>query len=211
MGLGLAAAAGFSYFHTLRAMAAPIPKAQFQKLIPETIGPWRSRKSAELVLPPEDKGQDKLYENLETRIYEAPGLPAMMVLIAYSSVQQNDVHVHRPEVCYPASGFPIEWSTSTAVDFGIQRVRATELIADRGGLKEHILYWVRVGDEFPVGWMDQRLTMALSNVKGITPDGLLFRVSTINESGKFLQEALTDFAKAFVAASSPSFRKILLF
>lgn len=211
IGAGLAAAAGFSYFNAPRAMAAPIPNAQFEKMIPGSVGAWRSRKSAELVLPPEDKGRDKLYQNLETRIYEAANLPSMMMLIAYNNVQQNDIQVHRPEVCYPASGFPIDWSRGAMIDFGNRKVSATELVADRGGLKEHILYWVRVGDKFPVGLVDLRLASAISNAKGVIPDGLLFRISTIAESDTFSSDVLTDFAKAFVAAASPRLKKTMLF
>ena len=211
VGFGLTAGAAFSYFNMPRASATPITKSRFERMIPETVGGWSSRKSAELVLPAEDDQQDKLYENLETRIYEGNGLPSMMLLIGYSSVQQNDVHVHRPEVCYPAAGFPIVQSKPAEIDFGPRKVFARELVADRGGLKERILYWVRVGEKFPIGWADQRLVMAISNAKGVTPDGLLFRVSTIEEVGKSSPQALENFTKAFVAASPRSFKESVLF
>ena len=211
VGLGLAAGAAFSYFNTPRALASPITEARFQGLIPSKVGGWTSRKSAELVVPAEDEGQDKLYENLETRIYEGNGLPAMMLLIAYSSVQRNDVQVHRPEVCYPAAGFPIVWTKPATIEAGNRTLLGRELLADRGGLNERIIYWVRVGDEFPIGWADQRLTMALSNARGVTPDGVLFRVSTIEEDPERAASALRMFIKAFIATSSPSFRETVLF
>jgi EpsI family protein len=211
VGLGLAAGAAFSYVNTPRALAAPIAEARFQKLIPATVGGWTSRKSAELVLPAEDEGQDKLYENLETRIYEGNGLPAVMFLIAYSSVQRNDVQVHRPEVCYPAAGFPILWTKPSTISIGGRTLLARELLADRGGLKERIIYWVRVGDAFPIGWAEQRLTMALSNAKGVTPDGVLFRVSMIEDDPDRAASALRLFIKQFIATSSPSFRETVLF
>ena len=211
VGLGLTAGAAMSYLNTPRALAAPITEARFQRLIPAKVGGWTSRKSAELVLPAEDEGQDKLYENLETRIYEGNGLPAMMFLIAYSSVQRNDVQVHRPEVCYPAVGFPILWTKPATIDVGGRKLLARELLADRGGLNERIIYWVRVGEEFPIGWAEQRLTMALSNARGITPDGVLLRVSTIEEDPERAASALRTFIRAFIAASSPSFRQNVLF
>lgn len=211
VGLGLAAGAAVSYFNTPRALASPIAEARFQRLIPSKVGGWTSRKSAELVLPAEDEGQDKLYENLETRIYEGNGLPAIMFLIAYSSVQRNDVQVHRPEVCYPAAGFPIVWTKPATIDAGNRKLLGRELLADRGGLNERIIYWVRVGEEFPIGWADQRLTMALSNARGVTPDGVLFRVSTIEEDPEHAASALRMFIKAFIATSSPSFRETVLF
>lgn len=211
VGLGLTAGAALSYFNTPRALAAPIAEARFQQLIPAKVGGWASRKSAELVLPAEDEGQDKLYENLETRIYEGNDLPAIMFLIAYSSIQRNDVQVHRPEVCYPAAGFPILWTKPATIDVGGRTLLGRELLADRGGLNERIIYWVRVGDKFPIGWAEQRLTMALSNARGVTPDGVLFRVSTIDDDPERAASALRMFVKAFIATSSPSFRETVLF
>jgi EpsI family protein len=211
VGLGLAAGAALSHFATPRAIASPIAEPQFQRMIPDRVGGWSSRKSAELVLPAVDEDQEKLYENLETRIYEGDGLPSMMVLIAYSSVQRNDVQVHRPEICYPAAGFPILWTKPATIDVGSRNVYGRELVADRGGLSERIIYWVRVGKEFPIGWADQRLTMAISNAKGITPDGLLFRVSTIEQSPYFSPQVLALFIKAFVATSSHLFKDTVLF
>lgn len=211
IGLGLSCGAALSFLRMPTASATPIPKASFQQMIPKTVGGWASRKSAEVVMPATDEGQDELYENLETRIYEGIGLPTIMVLIAYSSVQQNNVQVHRPEVCYPASGFPILWTKPAVLNLGPRQVRARELVAERGGLKERIIYWVRVGSRYPIGWAEQRLTMAASNARGVTPDGLLFRVSTIEESPNFTPSALSDFVNAFVRASTPTFQESVLF
>lgn len=210
IGLGLAAGGVFSYFNSPRAMAAPIAQDRFQQLIPAKVAGWTSRKSAELVLPAEDEGQDKLYENLETRIYEGEGLPAMMMLVAYSSVQKNDVQVHRPEVCYPAAGFPILRTKPATIDVGSRKVPGREVVADRGGLKERIVYWVRVGDEFPTDWPEQRLIMAKSNLLGVIPDGVLFRVSMIEDDPASSVSALDTFIKAFVGTSTSRFRDNVL-
>lgn len=207
----LAVGAGISHFGQPQVMASPISKAQFSRLIPDRVGRWQSRRSDELVVATEDEGQDKLYENIETRIYEGRSLPSIMLLVAYSSIQRNDIQVHRPEVCYPAGGFPIEKMRSVAIEFNGRGIDALELVADRGGLKEKILYWIRVGDEFPAGWVDLRLKTAMSNITGIIPDGLLFRVSTVNQGSDFSTEELIDFSKAFVAAAPPSLKKVVLF
>lgn len=211
LGFGLAGGAALSYFSMPRALAAPIPEIKFQQMIPEVVGGWKSRKSDELVLPAPDEGQQKLYENLETRVYEGDGLPSIMVLIAYSSIQRNNVQVHRPEVCYPAAGFPILWTKEKVLDVGSRKILARELVAQRGGLKERIIYWVRVGKDYPIGWAEQRLSMAISNAKGVTPDGLLFRVSTLDGGPNFTPRSLHDFVRAFVGASPPSLQNSVLF
>lgn len=209
IGAGLTALAGVAYWRAPKAINEPLGKGQFRAAIPTVVGGWRSRASADLVLPPQDDS-NKLYENLETRIYEGSGLPAMMVLVAYSSVQQNDIQVHRPEVCYPASGYPIIVSRPTKLQFGSRLVDGRELKADRGGLVERIIYWVRVGDDFPVSWASQRLAMAKANLQGSVPDGVLFRVSALEGPGEDVSEALHRFIRLFVGRASPMMRETIL-
>lgn len=210
LGLGLAGGAALSYLHTPRALAAQISEEQFQRMMPQVVGGWRSRTSNELVLPGQDDLQAKLYENLETRIYEGAGLPSIMMLIAYSSIQQNDVQVHRPEVCYPVSGYPILATKEIAINFGPTTINARDLVADRHRTKEHIIYWVRVGDKYPVGWAEQRFEMAkLTAISGI-PDGLLFRVSVFEEDPNYTKQSLERFISSFEKSSSKEFKKAVL-
>lgn len=209
IGVGLTALAGISYWRTPKVISQPISNTEFRAAMPSLVGTWRSRASAELVLPPQDDS-NKLYENLETRIYEANGLPAMMVLVAYSSVQQNDIQVHRPEVCYPASGFPIITSHPIRLKFGTRIVDAMELKADRGGVVERIIYWVRVGEDFPVSWARQRFSMAKANLEGGVPDGVLFRVSALEPPGDDVSDMLLRFLHLFVSQSSALMRETIL-
>ncbi len=210
IGAGLAALAGISYWRAPKAHVSAIDPEEFGRGLPERVADWRSRKSAEVVLPPQD-GSDELYENLESRIYEAAGLPPMMVVVAYSSIQQNDVQIHRPEICYPASGFPIISSEPIELVLGGRAIQAREVAANRGGLTERIIYWVRVGDSFPTTWAGQRLTMAAANLTGSVPDGVLVRISAIEEPANPVPQVLRQFVNAFVMHSAPQFRdKILL-
>jgi EpsI family protein len=206
IGAGLTAAGALTYLRTPVAVGQALKPAGFSAAIPSTVGGWTSRKSAEVVLPPQDDS-NKLYENLETRVYEGPGLPSMMLLIAFSSIQQNDIQVHRPEVCYPASGYPILWSMPIEIGFGSVNVMGRELLADRGGLRERVVYWVRVGNAFPTNWAEQRTTMALQNLQGSIPDGALFRVSSIEEPDSSNSTSLMQFIETFLRTVSPSFRQ----
>lgn len=209
VGTSLAAAGALSYLVAPKAVAKPIEQATFFSAIPDRIGGWTSRKSQEIVLPPLDES-NKLYENQETRIYEGVGLPSVMLLISYSSVQQNDVQVHRPEVCYPASGFPVISAGPTQISYRCREFAGRELLADRGGLHERVIYWIRVGNSFPTTWRDQRINMALANLSGSVPDGVLFRVSTIEEPGKSTSTILRTFIEKFLANVAPSFRQAVL-
>ncbi|MEO1730138.1 MAG: exosortase C-terminal domain/associated protein EpsI [Pseudomonadota bacterium] len=207
LGAGLAAL-GIGYqMRTPTFAAEPIDDETFSDAIPDQIGGWKSRESVDLVLPAEDEAQDALYQNLETRIYEGAGLPAVMFLLGFSSIQQNNIQIHRPEVCYPANGFPILSAKSITIDHGQTRIGARELVAKRGELNERIIYWVRVGDDFPTGWLEQRLSMARSNLLGQIPDGLLLRVSMIEAPGLESSSVLRDFISTLLEETSESFRE----
>ena len=209
IGTGLAVAGGLYHLRAPLPLAKPVEQAKFSVSIPEQVAGWTSRRTQEVVLPPQDES-NQLYENLETRIYEGEGLPAIMLLIAFSSKQQNDIQVHRPEVCYPASGFPILWTRPTQIRLGVKSLTGRELLADRGGLQERIFYWVRIGHAFPINWWQQRLTMALQNLQGTVPDGALFRVSAIEEPGSPSSGAIMNFIEAFFAKVPPAFKDAIL-
>lgn len=210
LGGGLALA-GLSYEFLQPASAAKIiEEDEFRASIPSNVGGWTSRKTSEIVLPRLD-GNAKLYQNLETRIYEGEGLPSIMFCIAYNNVQQNDVHVHRPEVCYPAAGFPIKRNSPINLTLASKSVSARELVADRSGLNERIIYWIRVGGAFPDTWFKQRLVMAQANLGGTIPDGVLFRVSLLESQDESYSESLKLFISSFMAATQPAFRdKVIL-
>lgn len=209
IGTGLTVLAGISYWRAPKAISKPLTGKMFADAIPSRVGNWTSRKTSELVLPPQDDS-NKLYENLETRIYESPGLPAMMVLVAYSSIQQNDVQVHRPEVCYPASGFPILSSKPIEFAYGSTAVAAREVTADRGGLVERVIYWVRVGNSFPTSWASQRVAMAAANLSGTIPDGVLVRISAIEGPGEDVSPTLLRFIQAFLDQTPARIRNLVL-
>lgn len=209
IGGGLTALGALSYLRSPVMLAQPIDPDKFSAAIPETVGQWTSRKSSEIVLPPQDDS-NTLYENLETRIYEGVGLPSIMFLVAFNSIQQNDVHAHRPEVCYPAGGFPILQNQPIEVDFGSKTIAGRELLADRGGPTERIIYWLRVGTTFTTSWAEQRLAMALQNLQGIVPDGTLVRVSSIEAPGNSNHAVIMQFIEEFIASTSPSFRQSVL-
>lgn len=209
IGAGLAATGGLYHLRAPVALAEPVEQANFSASIPNQVAGWTSRKTQEVVLPPQDES-NQLYQNLETRIYEGTGLPAIMLLIAYSSKQQNDIQVHRPEVCYPAAGFPILWNRPAHIRLASKTITGRELLADRGALQERIFYWVRVGHEFPISWWQQRLTMAVQNLQGMVPDGALFRVSAIEEPDNPVSETIMNFVEAFVMEVSPQFRNSIL-
>lgn len=209
IGAAFVACAALTAFRQPLEAVSHISTKDFAASIPVKVGGWTAQKSADVVLPAPDGLSDKLYQNLETRIYTGDELPPVMFLCAYSNVQKNDVQVHRPEICYPASGYPIVKNVAEKIRVGNQVINARSLIADRGGLKEMILYWTRVGNSFPVDWRTQRIEMAKANLAGTIPDGVLLRVSAIMDDETSAQKLLLQFIEKLQFSSNSNLNALI--
>ena len=184
LGAAFVACAGLTAFRQPMEGVSPIFSKAFAATIPAKGGGWTAEKSSEVVLAAPDETSDKLYQNVETRTYTRDALPEIMFLCAYSNIQKNDVQVHRAEVCYLASGYPITKYIAEKITAGNQDTNARFLIADRGGLREMIIYWTRVGKSFPIDRQSQAIEMAKASITGALPDGVLLRVSSIMDEQK---------------------------
>jgi hypothetical protein len=109
-----------------------------------------------------------------------------MLSIAYGADQRDDLQVHYPEVCYPAQGFQVQSNTpaQVATAFGDLRVRQmqTRLNAHRN---EPVTYWAMLGDQVVLSGWNKKLTEMRLAWDGKRADGLLFRVSTVDERNAY--------------------------
>lgn len=162
------------------------PTRQFDRLshgeldaaIPLTVGEYRFVSSSGLVLPPRDELSEKLYDQVLTRAYSAPGRLPVFALLAYGSVQNLSLELHRPDECYPQQGFTITRPAPLLLALDRYRIPASMLTARRAsGYVEQVLFWSRIGTQFPADRTDQSLLVAAENFAGRMPDGLLVRLS----------------------------------
>ena len=184
-------------------------KQKLEEQIPKTAGRWKFVSTSGLVVPPEDQLSQALYSQLLTRIYWN-GEAAVMLLIAHSSGQTGILQVHRPEVCYPASGFQLSAVESQEVRLGGRLVPTNRLTASAEGQDEHILYFTRVGTDLPADWRSQRLSVAEQNLRGIIPDAVLFRASIRSNDRMSAFRILEEFVRSMIAAMSEAQRRILI-
>ncbi len=185
--------------------------AKLDDLVPRRIGAWRFDTASGLVLPPADQLRDSIYSQLLTRTYvrdDATGA-GVMLLIAYSGAQDGTVQVHRPEVCYPASGYRLTRLEPHGIPIarGVT-VPGRAIVAETEVRREQLIYWTRLGSHFPTRWADQHLAVAQENFAGVIPDGVLVRVSS---TGAGDQVALLDgFARDLFGVVGPRMRQVLL-
>jgi EpsI family protein len=157
-------------------------KINLEILIPGEFDGWKIDISTAnpIINPDAQRTVNKLYNQTLSRTYINNAGERVMLSIAYGGNQSTDLHVHRPEQCYTASGFDIGKMSKTYIDTTIGRIPVMRLVAKQGARNEPITYWIRVGDSVTRGWVEQKVAAMVYTLTGKVPDGLLFRVSTIS-------------------------------
>ena len=210
VGGAMLAAAGTAAARIPKPNKPPIDPTAFKAMMPELVGDWRFVQTSGLVLPPDDALSARLYDNLVTRAYTNATGQTVMVLVAYKNYQNGVLQIHRPEICYPAGGYQLSPTAPTQVEVGPDRLMAANSFSATGGERdEQVLYWTRIGDEFPTHWSEQRMAVLRANLAGINPDGMLARVSMVNNNMALSEPLMTDFIRHLRLAAPPAFRRIL--
>ncbi len=182
-------------------------KPDLEKLFPAEFADWRVDVRAAMILPsPQTQALlDSIYNQTLTRTYINAAGERVMLSVAYGGDQSDATRAHLPEVCYPAQGFQIT-SNARSLLVLADRAVATRLLMSKLGLRnEPITYWLVVGDRVTVSRTDQKLAQFRLGLKGLIPDGMLVRVSSIDPDmarGHRLQaKFLAELAEAFPETS----------
>jgi len=198
-------------------VARPDTKGQSQgtafsleTMIPKHFGDWREepQRIVQIVNPQAGTLLDKLYAEVLTRTYVNADGYRIMLSLAYGTDQRGYAGAHVPELCYPAAGF-IEHrreATTLATPFGAISVRRLFMI--RGARKEPVTYWLRIGDKTVQGWQ-RRLVELSYTLTGRIPDGMLFRVSSIDPDQIRANQMQDQFITQLLQYLSPAERKYL--
>ncbi len=157
-------------------------KIDLEALFPRSFGTWAvdTRGPVQLVSPDQAAVLNRIYNQTLSRTYVNPRGDRVMLSVAYGGDQSDGTRAHRPDVCYPSQGFQILWDKTDSVQVDSFAVPARKLVAKQGGRVEPITYWVTVGDRIALSGTEQKLAQLRYSVRGIVPDGMLVRVSTID-------------------------------
>lgn len=212
IGGAMTAAAAVAYAAKPRRAEHRMAGAQLGELISRDIGPWRFVSREGIVVARADEAQpSEGYDQVLTRNYVAPGLPAIMLLIAYGSTQGGSLQLHRPETCYPGQGFRLSDYAESNLALGGPRPVATQrFTAIRDERVERLMYWTRIGNRFPRSTADQYAATLASVLRGVIPEGVLVRVSTIGTDIAASDAGLAGFTAAMAGSLAPAGRRILL-
>ena len=157
-------------------------KVSLEAIFPKSFSEWKiDEKVIPLQADPERQNLiNKIYNQTLSRTYYNQSGERVMLMVAYGSNQSDSLQVHKPEVCYKGQGFDILKIVATKMltEYGAIPVR--RLLAVQGSRSEPITYWFTVGDAVASSALDFKLRQLRYGLTGKIPDGLLFRVSTID-------------------------------
>lgn len=194
-----------------RAIGGESERVDLEKLVPSAFSGWSIDPSVVPVqVSPDVLAQiDKIYEATLSRTYVNASGVRVMLSIAYGSDQTGRLRVHRPESCYSAQGFSVKKIREEvlAVNSGVP---AKRLLANAGGRVEPITYWIRVGDTNVSGNIEQRLVQLRYGLSGEVPDGVIFRVSSIERDLDVAYRHHDQFIADINAALSDGARRKLI-
>jgi EpsI family protein len=211
IGLCMFAAAGMALaLKPTNKIADAGPKIDLETLIPKTFGDWKIDETiSPLIANPEQEAQIKrVYDQTLTRTYINARNERIMLSIAYGGDQSDNMAVHKPEVCYPAQGFQILKSPTIgtfATDAGSIPVK--RLVAGQGPRVEPITYWTTVGDAVEVNGLKWKFQQLKYGLTGKIPDGLLFRISSIQADDTKAYQTQDAFTRDLLKAMSPEGRQ----
>jgi EpsI family protein len=157
------------------------PKLDLETLFPVAFGDWRIDDKMPVVLPSPDVQAklDAIYNQVLSRSYVNAKGERIMLSVAYGGDQSDGTTAHRPEVCYPAQGFQVLANEAGIVDVEGRQLPVRRLVSRLGARTEPITYWIVVGDEVVTSGTQQKLAQLRYGVRGLIPDGMLIRVSSI--------------------------------
>jgi EpsI family protein len=188
-------------------MTDRLGKPDLETLFPTHFGDWTVDARAAMVQPsPETQALlNSIYNQTLTRTYINQAGERVMLSVAYGGDQSDGTRAHVPEVCYPAQGFQITANATDKLHLANRTVPVRQLMSNYGTRNEPITYWLLVGDQVTTSRTDQKLAQFRLGLKGLIPDGMLVRVSTIDANaahGHAMQAAfLAEMADAIPEAA----------
>ena len=158
------------------------PKVDLETLFPKAFADWTvdDRMPVQLVSPDTQAMLNKIYNQTLSRTYVNRKGERIMLSVAYGGDQSDATRAHRPEVCYPAQGFQMMSSQTTQLNLGTHQLPVRQLVAKLGGRSEPITYWITVGERITITGTEQKLAQLSYSTRGVIPDGMLVRVSSID-------------------------------
>ncbi len=207
MACSMVATAVFSHAFLPKPLAEAQARAStpLEQLFPSQFGAWRLDPSTAALIRPafEQAKRFQMYDQVLERTYLDAYGRRVMLSVAYGRQQSVGLQMHRPEVCYKAGGFHINQVQSGDLALMGHKVPVTRLFASMAGRPEPITYWRLLGNEVMADEQQFKLRQLSLGASGAIPDGLLVRISSIDDDPVGAYKLHAEFAQAMTQAMSP--------
>lgn len=207
--MGAAAIAAWRMTPTRR-MATLHGELNLEVQVPKQFGEWQLDSSASggVVNPQQEELLKQLYSQILSRTYVHRGTgQRVMLSIAYGNDQRDGLQMHYPEICYPAQGFRLVSNRKVDLVVGGLSIPARRLETVFGNQRfEPVTYWTVIGETAVRGGTDKKIAEMRYGFEGLVPDGLLFRVSSIDRDTVAALALQDQFVSSLLAAVSDGMR-----
>ncbi|MCU6498869.1 EpsI family protein [Rugamonas sp. A1-17] len=177
------------------------PATNLETLVPVSFGDWTEEKAmvSAVVNPSVERALKAIYTQTLSRTYINKQGYRVMLSLAYGANQSDGLQLHYPEICYPAQGFEVQAMRSATLQTPRGAILVKQLETSLQGQRfEPVTYWTTVGDVVAIGSFNKKIVEMRYRLGGQIPDGLLFRISSIDtdpqrsfaEHGNFVNQLL---------------------
>lgn len=187
------------------------PREKLEVLLPNQFGDWRGQPATGIVIadPQAQENLNRLYTEIVSRTYVDSRGRQIMLSIAYGEDQRDSMSMHYPEVCYPSQGFRTISNRIGQVSTPYGSIQVKRLEMALGQRHEPVTYWTMIGEYQSFGGVDKKLNEMRYGMKGVVPDGLLFRVSSIASNSDTAFHDHEEFVATLLGSVSQDARKRL--
>lgn len=186
------------------------PAFSLETIIPTQFGEWREepRRIIQLVNPQRQAALDEIYSQILERVYVNVDGYRIMLSIAYGSDHRGFFRTHEPEACYPGQGFVLHRREVLQLETPFGEIPVRRLFTSKGSRVEPVTYWIKVGDKAVLP-SQSKLVELFYILTWRIPDGMLFRVSSIDPDQARANRRHEQFINQLLQRISPAERKRL--
>lgn len=156
----------------------------FEQLIPEKFGGWEALQEANQIqvgVYSDKEGNATMnnpYDKMLMRTFQNEKGERVYLAIAWGAKQQQEIKVHRPELCYQSQGFKVNATDTDEISSLGKRLPLVNVMANTSQFYEEVTYFIRIGNKITSSPTQTRLYILKEGLNGRVPDGLLVRVSS---------------------------------
>jgi EpsI family protein len=180
-------------------------KVDLETLFPKSFGEWQldTNLPVAIISPDVEALLKTLYAQTLSRTYVSRSGERIMLSVAYGGDQSDATRAHRPDVCYPSQGFEILSNNNARIDVRGEQLPVRHMFAKLAQRYEPVTFWFVVGEHVAVSGQQQKIAQLRYGMRGIIPDGMLVRVSSIDPDAEAAYRLQARFIADMRAAMTP--------